>query len=89
MFRYSKLLKALSYPLYWFGLSKTKFEYFPVEKVFIIFICETEDLYFVIPGIILEDFIEGVETKGTGEWKIQILPRNHHSYLLEVTWPKV
>lgn len=87
MFRYSKLHKTLSNPHYWFGLSKTKFEYFPVEKVFIIFICETDELYFVIPGTALQAFIDGVETKGLGEWKIQILPRNH-SYLLELTGPK-
>jgi hypothetical protein len=75
---------SLPTPLYWFGLAKKKLESFPDEQVFIVFVCGTEDLYFVIPGKELKLRLEGIETSKIGEWKFHIYPRSQ-SYQLKLS----
>jgi hypothetical protein len=69
MLRYSKLHENGGY---WFGFGKDRFESFPLEKFYILFICGTEHQVLVTPATYLNELLNNVNTAVDNNWKIHI-----------------
>ncbi|MCW3136235.1 MAG: hypothetical protein N2V77_04780 [Canidatus Methanoxibalbensis ujae] len=76
MFRYSKPYKCGAL-VYWFGLSKEKFERYSSESFFVLFICGSDDQVLVIPSSYLSELLRDVGTAIDNHWKLHIFKREN------------
>ena len=79
MLRYSKLHKNGNY---WFGFGKDKFESYPLEEFYILFICGTEHQVIVTPALYLKELLKEVKTAADNNWKINIFNLNDRFEIL-------
>ncbi len=77
MFRYSRPYTRTDLLDYWFGLPKEKFETYPIEKFFILFICGSDDQVLVIPATYLSEILKDVSTAIDNHWKPHIFQRQN------------
>lgn len=82
MFRYSKPYTRGNLLDYWFGLPKEKFESYPVEKLFILFVCASDNQVLIIPATYLSDLLRDVSTAIDNHWKLHIFK---HQNIFEIS----
>jgi len=73
MLRYSKLHANGDY---WFGFGKDKFESYPSEGFYVLFICGTEHQVLVTSAIYLRELLRDVNTAADDNYKIHIFNPN-------------
>lgn len=81
--RYSSLHET-SKPHYWFGLQKEKFNSYPAEHLYVVFICGSHKNTFIIPATYLKELLQGVKTGTDNSWKFNIY-YDDYSYQLWVS----
>lgn len=74
-FRTSKAHKSGNRLLFWFGFHKDRIKE-EINKLFVLFVCDSAEQVLVIPATMLLDFLSDVPTATDDNWKIRIFKDN-------------
>lgn len=69
---------------YWFGFSLERMSQLPNDNSYIVFICGSETVLFIIPLVIMKNFLRDVPTASDNNWKMTII-KNRNNFELHLT----